>query len=464
MIDFAGRTLRRPLDAWQRVAVIHAGELLADGRPRFRTVLILVARQNGKTHLLVVLALYWLLIEHQPMVFGSSTNLVYAKESWEKAIAMLGETGYGGHIDDVRETNGQETLTMVDGCRYRVGASNRRGGRSLTINRVIGDELREQHDWNAYNAAYNAMNAVRDAQAWFITSQGDDRGVVLETLRADALREIRDGATDTDTILLEWSAPDGCDVRDPVAQAYANPSLGRRLDVSTIARAAQRAARAGGELEAGFRTEVLCQRVRVLDPAIDPASWAACLSPGDLSGVRPGVVLCVDVAPDLQHATLAAAARLAGGRVRVEVVAAWSGRTAVNDLRRELPGWVSRVRPARVGWLPGGPAATLTADMRVRPAGAPRSMEVSEIRGELAAVCMGFAEQVEAGRVAHSGDPLLDDQVGGAERDWRGATWVFTRRGAGHVDAVYAGAGAVHLARTLPAPRGALRLVVVDEP
>jgi hypothetical protein len=87
---------------------------------------------------------------------------------------------------------------------------------------------------------------------------------------------------------------------------------------------------------------------------------------------------------------------------------------------------------------------------------------VEEIRGELAAVCMGLAEQVTAGKIAHSDDPLLNDHIGGAERLYRGDTWVFSRKGDGHCDAAYAAAGAVHLARTLPAPVGKPRLVVAD--
>jgi hypothetical protein len=39
---------------------------------------------------------------------------------------------------------------------------------------------------------------------------------------------------------------------------------------------------------------------------------------------------------------------------------------------------------------------------------------------------------------------------------------VFSRKGEGHVDAAYAAAGAVHLARTLPAPVGKPRLVVAN--
>jgi hypothetical protein len=68
----------------------------------------------------------------------------------------------------------------------------------------------------------------------------------------------------------------------------------------------------------------------------------------------------------------------------------------------------------------------------------------------MTAICMGFAEQVRSRQIAHGGDPLLDAHVRAAEKLSYGDGWRFTRKGAGQVDAVYAAAGAVHLARTLP--------------
>src|ERR1041384_5823800 len=51
VIVFARDVLKMPLDPWQEFLVIHAGELLADNRPRFKKILLIVARQNGKTTL-----------------------------------------------------------------------------------------------------------------------------------------------------------------------------------------------------------------------------------------------------------------------------------------------------------------------------------------------------------------------------------------------------------------------------
>ena len=156
-------------------------------------------------------------------------------------------------------------------------------------------------------------------------------------------------------------------------------------------------------------------------------------------------------------------ADILGPDFRVETVAAWD---SAHEMELALPDLVAKVRPRAVGWYPSGPAAAVAATLadrnkagQARRPWPPNGVTVEAIRGEVPAVCMGFAKDVAAKRIAHSGDPLQDDQVMAAERKQYGAVWLFSRAGDGHCDTVYAMAGAVHLARTLPAPIGNIRLV-----
>jgi len=448
---FARDVLGQPLDPWQRYLVIHAGELLPDGRPRFRKVLVLVARQNGKTEVLKILTLFWLYVERVALVLGTSTNLDYAKESWEKAVTTVEDKPLLSREitpNGIRRANGEQTLTTVWGGRYKIAASNRKGGRSLTINRLVMDELREHHDWDAYNAAVPATNAVWDAQVFMISNAGDDRSKVLNSLRDQAIEGL-----DERLGIFEWSSPDGMAATDLDALAMANPNLGRRLALDDLLGDARRAEAAGGEQLASFLTEVHCRRVSLLNPAIDLEEWEACQDGTGLDELRDRVALCFDVSMDELHATLYAAA-VDGERVRVDVVAAWEGRTAIAALSAALPGILERVKPQVLGWFPYGPAAVTAAAMAERPGWPPKGVKVQPISGNVAAVCMGFAEQVRSHGIAHTGDPLLDAHVRAAEKLYHGDGWRFTRKGAGQVDAVYATAGAVHLARTMGEPGG----------
>lgn len=447
MIDFA-EEIGRPLDPWQKWLVIHAGELQENGLPRFRQVLVLVARQNGKTELLVVLALFWLYIDGVGLVLGTSTNLDYARESWEKAVTraesnktLAKEIPSNG----IRRTNGEQTLTLTSGGRYKIAASTRKGGRSLTVDRLIMDELREHHDWSAYSAAVPATAAVPDAQVWMITNAGDDKSVVLNSLREQAL-----AGEDPRLGIFEWSAPDGVEATDVEALAQANPNLGRRISLDALMGDAVRAQSAGGDQLASFLTENQCRRVSRLNPAIDTASWAACLDVGSLEGERNKLAACLDISVDGQHATLYAAAQLDDGRVRVDPIHAWTGRDASTQAKQELDGLLQKVKPQVFGWFPAGPAAVLAAEFEERPEWPPKGLIVQEIRGtDVSSVCMGFASEIVALQVAHSDDPLLNAHVAGAEKLAQGDSWRYTRRGASHVDALYAAAGAAYLARLL---------------
>jgi len=479
---FARDSFLRPFRPWQRWQAIHGGELLDDGRPRFKYVWTIVGRQNGKTEIPTILSGYWLFVDAVPMILGTSTNLVYAKESWLKVVNLI-EKSEDPLIRELtpspkfyREANGEqeawvyadERKLRTDVCRYKIAASNARGGRSLTVHRLVMDEVREHHDYTAWAAAEPTMNTVADAQAWILSNMGDDRSLVLNDAREAALEFIETGVGDYRSGWFEWSAPEDAEPDDPYALAQANPEFNGLIRGEDLVREGQKAKKRGGEMLTAYRTEKMCIHVRNLSPAIDGGRWADCHVPGDLAAVRNRVALCLDVAPDSQHATLSAAAMLPDGRTRVEIVAAWDADT-IGQLRVELPQHVARVKPRVLGWLPNGPAAAFTADLKPpkdgkRPRWMPAGMKLEEIRGELAAVCMGFEEQVSGGLVVHSNDPLQNAHVTGAQRLKQGDRWVFSRRGGGHCDAAYAAAGAVHLARMLPAPAGKPRLIVVGDP
>lgn len=467
VVEFARDTLRRPFDPWQEWLVIHGGELLPDGRPRFRIVVVLAARQNGKTETPVNLSLYWQFVEAVPLILGTSTKLDYARESWTKAVKLAERTPDFAKLRPKRwkrEANGeQESWALIDPdkpeegtSRYKIAASNEEGGRSLTVHRLILDELRQHHDYSAWDASEPATSAVWDAQIWALSNAGSDRSVVLNDLRDSALRFIQTGLGDPRLGWFEWSAPEGSSPTDIHALAMANPNLNRRIDGEALLAKGERAMKKGGEALTGFKTEYMCISVRMLNPAIDPTSWSECADQfGSLDDVRDRVMACVDVATDSEHVTLCAAAELPDGRIRVEVVAAWPNTDAA---RFELRSLLERVKPRVVAWYPSGPAAALAPLLRSelrhdhgqgKRLGGP--WESIELKGAaVTEACQSFADLVAVRRIVHPDDPLLNHHIGTAEKYNQGDGWRFVRRGAGHVDAAYAAAGAVHAVQTVP--------------
>lgn len=430
VIRFAEDVLGMQLLPWQKWWLIHALELDQNGDFRFRTILTLVGRQNGKTTLLKILALAFMYLGRARLVLGAAQSLEMSREAWNGSVDLAENDPFlKREIAAVRRANGEQELRLDNGSRYKIAAANRSAGRGLSVDLLILDELREHRDHLAWAALSKTTMARPNALTVCISNAGDDESTVLNALRDNAL-----AGNEPSLAIFEWSAEDGCELDDHAAWAAANPGLGY-----TISEAAIRSAMSTDPANV-FRTEVLCQRVDSLDSAIDLGAWRVSADPaGSLS--KEDVVLCLDVAPDSLHVTLAGAAVLRDGRVRVAIFGDWY---STEEARRELPSLIENIEPAAVAWFPSGPAAALAADLR--------SLEAVEIKGaEVNEACQEFADLILARRVTHPGDPLLDAHISGASKLRAGDGWRFSRRGQGHVDAVYATAGAVHAARTLPA-------------
>jgi hypothetical protein len=375
-------------------------------------------------------------------ILGTAQDVALAREQ----MGYLKETIHGTPDLDL-EWEGESRRTgdewfRASGCRYIIKALNRRAGRGGSNDEVNIDELREQYDWDAWAAVSKTTMARANAQIWCMSNAGDSRSVVLNQLqdRASSGRE-------DDICILEWSAPDGCELTDTDGWRQANPALGY-----TITEAAIRSAL--GEPPGIFRTEVLCQRVDKVETAVDLAAWKACADPaGTMEDpeLRKRVAACFDVALDGGHCTLAVAAVLNDGRVRTGIAGAWPSTDAA---RLELVPLLDKIRPAAVAWYPAGPAGALAPMLRQRPG----STELTG--GKVAEACQGLADLAKARQIAHSGDPLLDAHINAAQKLRSGDGWRFTRHGGGDVDAAYACAGAVSTALTMPVPaRARIRIL-----
>lgn len=467
MCDFA-EELGAPFDPWERWVVIHLGELLPDGRPRFRTVLIVVARQNGKTHIGVILTLYWQIVEQVPLILGTSTKLDYAQESWTKSVELAkraakpvpggGDGPLAGMIperdrDWLRKANGEQQ-SVIDGCRYKVSAANGDAGRSLTVHRGIADELRQHHDYSAWAAFKPAMSAVRDAQLVALSNAGTAESVVLNDHRASALRYIKTGEGSKRLGLFEWSAPDGADPMDVRALAQANPNLGLRLDLESLLGDAETAVQQGGEALTVFRIESMCQWVDGFeDVVVTEQEWSACRTTqedlrGRLQRSQHGLCAAIDMSPDGRHISLVVATQEDGDGdgesrrpVLVAVRKAWQGEDATDLFREDIADVVHGLDAVAMGFFPSGPAAGISVELE--EAGF-EALDAADTR----TACQSFAALTKDGMLRHSGDAMLNDHVLNSRRLGQGDGWRFGRRGRGHVDGAYALAGAVHLART----------------
>jgi len=427
LIDFA-RNIGYPLLPWQETAAIRALELLPDGSLRHRVVIIVVGRQSGKTTLMKIWALWALYRRDMKMVLGVAQSLDIAREAWQGAVDIVAERRGQLPVGKVRFANGEQTLTLQNGARYRIAATTRSAGRGLSVDLLIADELAMQRSEAAWAALLPTVTARANGQVIAISSGGDEESVVLNTQRTRAL-----AGGDDAPCLLEWSAEDGCDLDDTAAWCQAIPGIGHTTDERSLR------ALMGALSPDAIRREYFGQYAET-GGGLDAQGWVAGLdAQGSLAGHVGSLTVGIDVSQDGQHVALVAATALPDGKVRVEPLASWE---STREARSDLPALLEQIKPVGLAWYPSGPAGALAPLLQSLPYAKPIT------GGDVTAACMGFADMVRAGAVLHNGHPRLDTQVAGADILPQGDAYRFTRRGGANTDALYAASGAVWLART----------------
>jgi hypothetical protein len=461
-IDFAENVLGLTLYPWQKFFLVHALELLRDGSFRFRTVVLLVARQNGKSTLAQVLALFFMYVRAARLVIGTAQNLDIAEEVWAGAVEIAEDCDeLAAEIKKVNQTNGKKSLDLMTGERYKVQTASRRGGRGLSGDLILLDELREHQSWDAWGAITKTTMARALALILALSNAGDASSIVLRYLRkmahaalgdpdginADGLgllevveavpEDIAEDAPDAEDDSLgifEWSAPPGCSLDDRAGWAAANPSLGYAITERAIAAARKT------DPEWVFRTEVLCQwNDGTTEGPFPSGSWEAGTDPASAIPAGAPVTFCVDTEHDRSRSFIAAAGRREDGDVHVEVVASRYGSAWVLDWFRER---ATEAAPVRVVvQARGAPASGLIADLKEIP-----FLEVVEWGGsDLGGGCGKFYDGVKAhtwqpdpaenetednrpARIWHLPQPVLDLAAGTAVTKPLGDAWCWNRK------------------------------------
>ena len=271
-IDFC-ESLNQPLLPWQKWLSIHALEIIGDFPNnwsfRFRYIVVLVARQNGKTYWFKLLGLFFNYVLQTKLVIGTAQNLDLANDTFEEAVDVIESTPM---LDEefvkALRGAGRREYILKGGERWKVVATNRRG-RGWSSDLILMDEIREQANWEGWSAISKTMLARPSAILVAVSNAGDATSVVLRHLRLQAHDAMGDpdgiaknrialGSDDVNGMLglFEWSADPGCDLYDREQWAKANPSLGYGfLTEKALASAC------ATDPESVFRTECLCQWV-----------------------------------------------------------------------------------------------------------------------------------------------------------------------------------------------------------
>lgn len=326
---------------WQKTA---ARYLVATGRDDlwlYPEVALIVARQNGKTKLLVPLIVSRLLAGLR--IMHTAQNRELPREVFG-AVADIMEAKYGHLLrSKPRFANGQEEIRMTNGGIYRIVAPTRGGARGPSNDLVVIDELREMVDHDFIGAAKPTLTASPNPQIVYLSNAGTDDSEVLNALK-------RRAESDPSLAYLEWSASPERAANDHMGWIEANPAIGHMPQTVRYLEREYQSSLLGGTMSL-FEVEHLCRwAVTIRERLVQEFSWLA--GQADELPEPRNAVMGISMDPSGKRASAALAWQM-GEQIGLKMLFDVPGDPIDTDLLgRDMQKMAGRMKVRRVAYDP----------------------------------------------------------------------------------------------------------------
>jgi hypothetical protein len=421
MIDFATE-LGINLMEWQRYVCIHGHKVREDGRWAHSELGLIMARQQGKSTLMMLRILTGMFVWGEGLQLASAHRLTTSLETFRQIVGLI-ETNpkLEKEVKKIRWQHGAEEIELFGNRRFVVKAANN-AARGLSKPETIHlDELREYKDEDAWSSMRYSMMAAKNPQVWIYSSAGDQHSVILNKLRERALAS----ATTNDPIgWFEWSAEPDAPILLPSGEmnwsafAQANPSLGITIHPDNLKAVIN-------DPPDIVRTEVLAQWVDTINSAIDAQKWAMCQIDAIPLDPEQPTWLGLDLSPDRKFGALVAAQRLSGERFYIQLLHTWSNDYSLNDLAvaNDIAPYVRKYNTQTVAYSKRTSQAVAS---RLASAG----IQTTDMDGGIyAESCDRWLGAINSHRLQHSGQEELTQQtLSAAKLPFGDGSWIIGRR------------------------------------
>jgi len=421
MIDFATE-LGINLMEWQKFVCIHGHKVRPDGRWHASELGLIMARQQGKSTLMMLRILTGMFVWGEGLQLASAHRLTTSLETFRQIVGLI-ETNpkLEKEVKKIRWQHGAEEIELFGNRRFVVKAANN-AARGLSKPETIHlDELREYKDEDAWSSMRYSMMAAKNPQVWIYSSAGDQHSVILNKLRERALAS----ATTNDPIgWFEWSAEPDAPILLPSGEmnwsafAQANPSLGITIHPDNLKAVIN-------DPPDIVRTEVLAQWVDTINSAIDAQKWAMCQIDAIPLDPEQPTWLGLDLSPDRKFGALVAAQKLSGERFYIQLLHTWSNDYSLNDLAvaNDIAPYVRKYNTQTVAYSKRTSQAVAS---RLNSAG----IQVTDMDGAIyAESCDRWLGAINSHRLQHSGQEELTQQtLSAAKLPFGDGSWIIGRR------------------------------------
>jgi phage terminase large subunit-like protein len=416
----------------------------AKGSYRRKTSLLLISRQNGKSHLGRVRVIWGMFYGGEKKVIIMSANRATSLMLFREIAWIIESTPELKTMTKaIRYANGGERIELLNGSTLDVISDNSSSPRGRTADFLWIDEIREISE-DGYKAAVPVTRARANAQTFLTSNAGDHFSSVLNGL----VERAKDYPPETFGY-YEYSAPQYCKIditsdyfwREAVAPS--NPALGWIITRESIEEAI-----ATNPIEQ-TRTETLCQWI---DSLQSPWPHGVLEETSDNTlemAVGAYTVFAFDVSPSRRNGSLVAGQLLPDGRIGIGILETYSSQMAIDELKMaaSIKAWCDIYKPRLVCY---DKYATQTIADRLSQAG----VMTEDVSGQqFYKACGDLLEGLVNHRVVHNGQAELIQQMNNCAAKVNDSAWrIIKRKSAGDISAPI-GLAMVVSKLMLPAPK-----------
>ena len=266
------QALGTPAMPWQREVIEVATEQIA-GRPAYRTVILGVPRQCGKSSLLLGILIAAAAAGRRRSVYTAQTGFDAKRKLVDDWSPLLERSVLGSQIARVYRAAGQEAIMFRNQARIEVMANSLIAGHGRTIDgAAVIDEAFADSDDRREQAMIPAMATKASAQLWIVSTAGTEESVYLRRKVALGRQAVEDGL-DRDIAYFSWGAAEDADIDDPATWYSAIPALGHTISEEVVRQARLTMT------ENDFRRSWLNQWTKTDERVISAAMLENCLRP-----------------------------------------------------------------------------------------------------------------------------------------------------------------------------------------
>lgn len=426
--------LHRPPQPWQHLVNSVATELLPDSSWAYRTVVVHVQRQAGKTTLLGPKNVHRCIIKQGAKTWLTAQTRQDGRDTWRDVAELVGRSPLA-ELVTVRRSNGSEELGVAaTGSSFRVFAPSEDALHGKANESVDVDEpwVFDAVQGIALEQAILPTFTTTGGQLWLVSTAGTASSVWLRRYVERGRAAVEAGQT-TGLAYFEWSldAEAAAFVLEVLTELHRTgqveqASFDHAIDLVLAAHPGQYVRRDAVEQAAATMApgEFLRAYGNVwtltADRVIADHAWRACRDP-QLPAPEPRAVSLAFAVPIDRSVASIGAAWDHGTRRAVDVV---DERPGTRWLVERLEDLARRFHVPEVACDGAGPALDVADQLERR--GVVKVRRLSTV--EYATGCAAYLDAVDTAQLVHRGTAELDQAAANAAKRELGDRWVWSRR------------------------------------